>query len=261
MVKELILSVTRRSFFNRMTVAFAPFAGLSFAPGHSKASIRKVSQDELTSAIADHAAWLDAEGQGRRAVFNNCDLSGLDFGSHVDSLISLRGADFSGSDMTGVTGRDVGFLRASLHGAILSWSRFERVTFSYASLRRAKCDNIVWGWDQDGLRQPAQVEPGYASDFQHTDAGMAEFTRAKIRGFFWESCFTGAKLTEADFSYSYFCGEGFSETTFHAAELTSAKFRCTKLSHVKFSCANCTETDFENADIGPRVRFDQPSSS
>ncbi len=84
---------------------------------------------------------------------------------------------------------------------------------------------------------------------------MADFTQAKIRGFFWESCFTGARLTGADLSYSHFCGVGFSETTFHAAELTSAKFRYTKLSHVKFSRANCTETDFANADIGPRVRF------
>lgn len=255
------MSVTRRSFFNNMTTAVASFTGFGFAPGHSKASTRKVSQDELTNAIADHAAWLEDGEQGQRAVFSNCDLSGLDFGSDVDSLINLRGADFSGSDMTGVTGRDVSFLRAAFHGTILSCSRFEQVIFSYASLRRARCDNVVWGWDHVSLNQPVRVEPGYASDFQHTDAGMADFTQAKIRGFFWESCFTGARLTGADFSYSQFCGVGFSETTFHAAELTSAKFRCTKLSHVKFSRANCAEIDFANADIGPRVRFDRASSS
>src|SRR5258708_18479501 len=101
------MSGTRRSFFYNMTAGVASSIGLGFTSGHSKASIRKVSQDELTSAIADHAAWLEDGEQGRRAVFSNCDLSGLDFGSHVDSLNNLRGADFSGSDMTGVTGRDV----------------------------------------------------------------------------------------------------------------------------------------------------------
>jgi len=253
------MSVTRRGFFNNVTGIAAASIGVVVAPFVSKARPRKVSQDELTNAIAEHSAWLEDAGRGVRAIFNNCDLSGLNFCNQTDSLVNLKGADFSGSSMTGVTGRDVSFLRAALYDARLSSSRFERVTFSHASLRRAKCDNIIWGWDPKSLNDPCRADPKGASGFEHLDAGEADFTRAKLRGFFWESNFVVAKLREADLSYSHFCGAGFSETTFHGADLTSAKFRFAKLSHVKFLHANCAGADFENAEVGYRVRHDKTS--
>lgn len=254
------MDITRRAFFTRVTGVAATSVGGIVAPTPSKARARRVSQDELTTAIAKHQAWTEDESRGCRAVFNHCDLSGLDLGSGAGSPVDLRGSDFSGSDMSGVTGRDVSFFRAAVHDVRLSWSRFESVTFSYASLRRAKCDNIVWGWDPESLNQPCRADPGEASGFQHMDAGQADFTRAKLRGFFWETNFVATNLREADLSYSHFCGTGFSETTFHGADLTSAKFRFAKLSHVKFPCANCAGIDLANAEVGYWVR-PQPISA
>jgi uncharacterized protein YjbI with pentapeptide repeats len=169
--------------------------------------------------------------------------------------VNLRGADFTGADMAGVAGRNVSFLRAFLQDAWLSWSRLEQVSFIHASLRRSRCDNVVWGWDAASERNPGRVDPYDSSGFQYTDAGKADFFRATIRGFFHEARFVAAKLRQADFSYSDFCGTGFSCTAFHAADLSSAKFNFANLSHVNFSSAKCTESDFAGADVGYRTRF------
>lgn len=252
------MDVTRRGFFQRAAGATVISVCATAAPAVLGQRSGKVSQDELTGSIVKHGAWLIDHRKGTRAVFNNCDLSGLDFNSGDGSMVNLRGADFTGADMTCVTGRDVSFLRASLDDARLSWSYFEVVTFSHASLRRSKCDNAVWGWDAASERNPSRVEPSNGSAFQHTDAGRADFSCAKIRGFFHESSFAAAKMIAADLSYSHFCGTGLSQTSFYGANLSSAKFNFANLSHVNFSSANCTETDFINAEVGYRARFAKP---
>jgi uncharacterized protein YjbI with pentapeptide repeats len=254
-----MMDVSRRGFFQRASGATVISICAIAAPAVLGQRPQKVSQDELTEAVINHRAWLEDQGKGRRAVFNNRDLSGLNFTSGDGSMVNLRGADFTGSDMTGITGKDVSFLRASLHDARLSWSRFELVTFSNASLRRSKCDNVVWGWDAASQQSPSPVDPANASGFQYTDAGHADFSRAKIRGFFHETSFTAAKLIEADFSYSHFCGNGFSQTSFHGANLSSAKFNFANLSYVNFSSAICTQTDFNNSQVGYRARFAKTS--
>ena len=78
---------------------------------------RKISQAELTAAIERHAVWVDDRDRGTRAAFENCDLTGLDFCSEQGTLVNLRGSDFTGADLTDVTGRDVSFLWASLQNA------------------------------------------------------------------------------------------------------------------------------------------------
>lgn len=249
------MNMTRRGLFTGIAQAAAISVAAAAAPAIVTREHSKVSQDELTASIISHVAWLENPPRGTRANFCGRNLSGLDFSSGSGSLVNLRGADFTGADMTGVTGRNVSFLRASLHDARLSWSRFEQVSFIHASLRRSRCDNVVWGWDAASERNPGRVDPYDSSGFQYTDAGDADFFRATIRGFFHEARFVAAKLRQADFSYSDFCGTGFSCTTFHAADLSSAKFNFANLSHVNFSSAKCTETDFAGADVGYRTRF------
>ena len=154
-----MMDVSRRGFFQRASGATVISIGAMAAPVVLGQRPKKVSQDELSEAIVNHRAWLEDQGKGTRTVFNNRDLSGLHFTSGDGSMVNLRGADFTGSDMTGVTGKDVSFLRASLHDARLSWSHFELVTFSNASLRRSKCDNVVWGWDAASQNSPNPVDP------------------------------------------------------------------------------------------------------
>lgn len=249
------MDLTRRVVFRGIgQVAAISVAAAAAAPAIVKQR-RNVSQDELTASIISHGAWLRNPQEGARANFSYRNLSGLDFNVGATDLVDLSDADFTGADITGVKGAYVSFLRASLHDAQLSWSRFERVSFNHACLRRSKCDNVVWGWAASSGRLPGRADPWESSGFQYTDAGYADFYRATVRGLFHEASFVAAQMREADFSYSEFCGNGFSCTSFHAADLASAKFRFANLSHVNFSSAKCTETDFAGADVGYRTRF------
>jgi uncharacterized protein YjbI with pentapeptide repeats len=203
------MSVTRRTFFNRITAMAAVWTGPVSAPRVLKARRRKISQVELSAAIEQHALWLDDSGRGARAIFNDCDLTGLDFQSKHDMFVDLRGSDFTGADLTGVAGKDVSFLWASLQDARLSWSRLERPTFSYANLWRAECDNVIWGWEASSLTNPRRADPIWSSGFQHTYAGKTNFARATLRGFLNGTRFVGSNLADANLSYSEFSRTGF----------------------------------------------------
>ncbi|MEH2566746.1 pentapeptide repeat-containing protein [Bradyrhizobium sp. AZCC 2289] len=250
------MSVTRRSFFNSTTAAAAAASVDALAmPNILKARHRRISQSELTAAIEQHAVWLEDGNRGKRAVFSDCDLTGLTFHNSSDAFVNLRGSDFTGADLTGVIARDISFLWASLQNARLSWSRLEKLTFSHANLRCAECDNVLWGWDATSLANPGHANPCDGSSFQYTYGGKANFARAAIRGFFHEAHFAGCNFADARLSYSEFCGTGFSASTFYEADLTRTKFNFAKLSHVRFRHANCTYTDFTNAEIGYHVTF------
>lgn len=249
------MSVSRRNVVTFLSGAVAASTNSLATPNVARAHARRVSQGELDGAIARHALWFEDSARGGRAVFSNCDLSGLDLGSAHDTLVNLRGSDFTGSDLTGITGDNLSFLRASLHGARLAWSYLKRPSFSYASLRDAKCDNAVWGWDARSASSPAHATDDEGAVFLHADAGRANFTRATIRGYFVETTFVSATLVAADLSYSRFCGPEFSATSFFRADLTEARFRSAELRNIHFRRAICDGIDFTDVAIGPRVRL------
>jgi uncharacterized protein YjbI with pentapeptide repeats len=243
---------SRRKFLAASSAAVASIGSILFPrPGRSYPS--KVSQDELVSAIEQHAIWLEDCSRGKRAAFAYRDLSGLDFLREQDGLVNLRGSDFTGADLSGVTGNNLSFLRSSLHGANLSWSHLKKPTFSYASLRSAICEGVIWGWDDRHMSNPTRPGPIEGAAFQHTDAGGgANFSRATLRGLFVEANFNGANLTEANFSYSLFYGVGRLETSFFAAELLRTKFNFADIKAARFRKAILTDVDFANADIDDR---------
>ncbi|MFC7699464.1 pentapeptide repeat-containing protein [Bradyrhizobium sp. GCM10028915] len=251
------MSLTRRAVFEGIGQVAAMSVAAAAAPAIVEKPSANVSQDELTASIISHSAWLRNPQEGARANFSYRDLSGLDFNVGSTALVDLSDADLTGADLTGVKGANVSFLRASLHDARLSWSLFEQVSFNHACLRRSKCDNVTWGWAASSNRKPGRADPHESSGFQYMDASYADFYRATVRGLFHEAKFVAAQMSEADFSYSEFCGTGFSITSFHAADLAAARFRFANLSYVNFSSAKCTETDFTGADVGYRTRFSE----
>jgi hypothetical protein len=169
------MNMTRRRFFKGIGQAAAISVAAAAAPAIVSKQ-RKVLQDELRAAIISHGSWLEDSQQGTRANFCDRNLSGLDFSSGSEVLVNLRDADFTGADMTGVTGTNVSFLRASLHDAQLSWSRFEQVSFDHASLRRSNCDNVVWGWGASSMRNAVCVDPYESSGFIFTERRSAVFS-------------------------------------------------------------------------------------
>lgn len=138
------MKLARRAFLGLLAVAAKPRASLS-SPAVSQNHLKRVTQSELDDAIELHSRWLNGDAHGRRAVFSNRDLSGLDFGRSRSELVVLRGADFTEADLTGIQGNEVNFHCASLQGARLSYSNLIAPIFSGATLRRAECKSVVWG--------------------------------------------------------------------------------------------------------------------
>ncbi|MGH6779885.1 MAG: pentapeptide repeat-containing protein [Bradyrhizobium sp.] len=250
------MTINRRTLLlGTAASSVAPFGVAISAPVVLKGRLRRVSQGELSGAIEAHAIWFADNSLGRRAMFADCDLSDLDFHQEQTALVNLRGSDFTGSDLTGIRGDNVSFLRSSLHGARLSWSQLKRPCFSYASLRSAACDHVVWGWNDWPVSNPSRAAPEDGGVFFHTDAAKSNFSQCSIRGMFVEATFIGANLAEADLSYSTFPGQRHYETSFYGANLSRAKFRSAVIAAARFCKATCDGANLTDAEIGCWVKF------
>jgi uncharacterized protein YjbI with pentapeptide repeats len=250
-----MMEINRRTLVLRTAVSAAATSAGAICTPHVLQRRRRVSQSELTAALKEHLIWLDDSSRGRRAMFANCDLGGLDFHCMQDELVNLRASDFTDADLTGITGNNLSFLRSSLHGAQLSWSHLKRPTFSYASLRGATCDNAVWGWNDRLMSNPARAQPDEGGVFFHVDAAKSNFVRASLRGIFVEASFNSAKLMEANMSYSVFYGQRYHETSFFMADLSHAKFKFAAIAAARFKDATCDGIVFADAEIGDWVTF------
>ncbi|MHC2367424.1 uncharacterized protein YjbI with pentapeptide repeats [Bradyrhizobium diazoefficiens] len=211
----------------------------------------RVTQSGLASAIDQHFQWLTNGTEGARAVFANCDLSGLDFLCDQPGIVDLRGADFTDADLSGIRGNELSFHHASLQGARMTSSLLSAPVFSGATLRRALCDQVVWGW-------PAARQTGdaFADDFSpaatfiNTDLDLADFKQARVRGYFCGVQFTHASLVDTDLSCSRFDGHAvYCPNSFAGSHLIRTKFGNTTVNATRFRFAiNCA--DFSRAAIG-----------
>jgi hypothetical protein len=149
-------TLARRRFLQQLCgfVGLAPSTGGICSPAVLKRHKRRISQRELEDAAVQHAAWLNDASRGARAVFSDCDLSGLDLLSHEPEIIDLRGSDFTAADLSGASANQISFHRASLQSARLSWSQLKLPIFCGATLRRALCNDVVWGWPSPFVLTP-----------------------------------------------------------------------------------------------------------
>ncbi|RXH24114.1 hypothetical protein XH99_28925 [Bradyrhizobium nanningense] len=212
----------------------------------------RVTQSGLAEAIDLHFRWLTNETEGARAVLANCDLSGLDFLSDQPGTVDLRGADFTGADLSGIRGNELSFHHASLQGARMTSSFLSAPVFSGATLRRALCNHVVWGWP--AARQTGDVS---ADDFSptatfiNTDLDLADFKQARVRGNFCGAQFTHASLVDADLSCSRFDGDAiYCPNSFAGSRLIRTKFGNTTVNATRFRFA-FDRADFSGATIGP----------
>jgi hypothetical protein len=67
------------------TALLSVVAGAIQSPAVATAQKRRVKQGELNGAIQSHALWLVDMSKGKRAVFNECDLSGRRIASSICS--------------------------------------------------------------------------------------------------------------------------------------------------------------------------------
>jgi uncharacterized protein YjbI with pentapeptide repeats len=229
------------------TVCIAPYS-------KTYSNQRRVSQSELSDAIEHHTYWLEGRPGGKRAVFSNCDLSNLDFHSSQTESVNLSGSDFTEANLIGIVGTEVNFSRASLQQCNMSRSELHSPVFSGATLRRAICADVEWGWPSRACTAPYDAGVQNMASFMNTDLSYVTLTDSRIRGYFWGSTFHDSTLEGTDFSWSYFSGKrDLVETSFSGANLKRTMFRNVRIEAARFKRARFEGTDFSYAEIDPTV--------
>ena len=87
----------------------------------------KLSQKEVTAAIARHEMLYSGRMGGARAVFAFCDLSGLD----------LSGRNLADADFTGALLEECNLVGTRLDSASFFGADLRRANLTHASMRRA----------------------------------------------------------------------------------------------------------------------------
>ena len=91
------------------------------------AGFAKLTQNEVSAAVARHEMLYSGRLGGARAAFAFCDLSGLD----------LAGHDLSDADFTGAVLEEANFSGARLDSASFFGADLRRANLSNAQMRRA----------------------------------------------------------------------------------------------------------------------------
>jgi uncharacterized protein YjbI with pentapeptide repeats len=253
-------TLARRGFLQQLSgfVSLAPSASGICSPAVSKMHKRRISQRELEDAVELHAIWLEDDCRGARAVFSDCDLSGLDFFSSQVAMINLRGSDFTAADLSGIAANEISFHRASLQSARLSWSRLKLPIFSDATLRRSVCNNVVWGWPSSSASTPPPSIDGWSprATFINTDLSFSDFSEARVMGYFSGTRFSSALLHNTDFSHSDLAGVQYvCENSFAGSNLARTKFHHASIEGTNFRFSKLTDPDFSFARIGTRCTW------
>jgi uncharacterized protein YjbI with pentapeptide repeats len=248
-------TLARRGFLQQLGgfVGLVPSASGIYGPVVPKGHKRRISQRDLEDAAVQHAVWLSDDSRGARAVFSDCDLSGLDFLSHEPGIIDLRGSDFTAADLSGTTANQISFHRASLQSARLSWSRLKLPIFCNASLRRAVCNNVAWGWPSPSISIPPPSIDGWSprASFINTDLSFSDFNDARVMGYFSGTRFSSASLRNTDLSHSDFAGVKYvCENSFAGSDLVQTKFLHALIEDTNFRFSNLNDPDFSFARIG-----------
>lgn len=238
----------------RTLIAAAGFLGVDFwiaSPVVARQHGRRVTQSVLSDAIAQHVRWIADAADGARLVFAGCDLSGLDFSSATNGIVDLRGADLTNADLSGITGNEVSFHHASLQDARLTSSMLVAPVFSGATLRRAHCDQVIWGWPRESQCANASSDDASpAATFINTDLDGTGFKGARVRGYFCGAQFTNASLVEADLRFSRFDGHPtYCPNSFSGSRLVRTKFENACISATRFRFAEFSGADVAGAKI------------
>lgn len=174
--------------------------------GREDQPLRKISDDELQTILAEHKKWLETKGgKGQKARFTRMDLEGVllekaDLRRALFTEVNLRFAIFSGANLSEaqmfrVDLREADFAEANLQGA-----RLHHVDLRKARLRETNLSNAT---------------------LSHCKFGGADLSRADLSGAEIRNVtgFAKAKLNDSNFEGA----TGLKGTEFARADITGAK--------------------------------------
>ena len=221
------MKITRR----KIVSAFVYGATATMAsPAISSTRRRRVSQIELDDALIAHALWCRDMSHGKRAVFSECDLSGLllscddlDDGGRVD----LCGADFTQADMRGIVGEgQILFKGACFQGANLSESNLGRPIFANSNLRNIDCSRAKWGRFEEEELAPGYRKKCPTATFANCWLGYSTFDDARICATFDNTSLHNGSLKHTDLSHSvFYAQDDLHLISFAGCDLQNASFQ------------------------------------
>lgn len=185
---------------------------------------KRITQAALQRLGKLHVDWVVGRPTGKRAMLEDCDLSGLDL-SHMNFSDGI----FMSCRFEDCEGRGVKFT-----GAILRSSAFDRADLTNADFQRSDLRSASF---QDAIMAGASLgRSDMRRDAYSDDA----------------SSFKGAVLTRANFTDSKMKGADLSgaimqETNLSNADLRGASFRSAELAGVVLAGATVIDSDFSGA--------------
>jgi uncharacterized protein YjbI with pentapeptide repeats len=220
---------------------------------HSNLANSKLAEADLSNA--DLSGSILQKSDARDADFTAANLTGVDLSGALLENALLEKARMQKSILTNVQAKGAFFSEANLTGATCINGIFDEADFSRANLNHADF--------QGASLKEASVEgaEGNHINLDNTDISRLrasegiKFRNATLRkvtgaGSIW----TGADLTEADFSLSDLPGADFSSSTLKkanlfAADMKGAKFRRAKMQQARCISMNLFQGSLEKADL------------
>lgn len=200
---------------------------------------KQIEKAEFDKIMADHKAWLANKKQGKRASFEDIDLSEMDLSGVDLSYANLRGANLLKTKLVGADLTCTDFKGAFLHNADLSKAILEEADFTGANLNMAILNECK------GNRTSFL----YASMW---DCKLLNATLTKSFFFLSETCdcdFTGANLEGAIFDYT-----DMDNAVFAGANLRNATFAFVNRAYWSdFRGADMTGTDLTGTHLDTRL--------
>ena len=157
--------------------------------------MKKLTKEEITSIISEHALWLKSEKkQGKCAVFSDCIISDFDF-----RFVNLSYANFYGTKFI-----KTNFISSSFNDANFQDAYFNQVNIKNVEMNEANLVNI-------SLRYTI---------LNHSDFSKANLSYADLRG----TTMCNVDLSHADLHNSDICDVDFRGVSLAGANLQNVIF-------------------------------------
>ncbi|MCP3874463.1 MAG: DUF2169 domain-containing protein [Desulfobacteraceae bacterium] len=234
----------------------------------------KYSESLLSQTILSGSTIARANLKGSNlsdADLSHADLSESDLSNADLTNANLYGANLSGTNLKdaiftnanleeanlkGAAAQNADFSKANLKNAVLVKGAFEEAEFSKADLSFSDFTNAVLSEASvRGARGTGMcMDKANLTEMRASDGCIFENCSFKM-AIAPDSIWTGAVLTESDFSFCELKGSDFSKTTlnkanFQAAECSSSRFGNASIKEAMFVQTNLFEANLEKTDLG-----------
>src|ERR1700743_679663 len=223
-------------------------------------SFSKLTQKEVTAAVARHEMLYAGRIGGARAVYAFCDLSGLDLSGRNLADADFTGAVLEEANLAGTRMDSASFFGADLRRANLAGASLRRADLRGACLRGANLigadlyeadlrEGVIAEKDKYGNLRVMQHDIG-PSEMPGAMLNSANLERAKMTGSiaiqadFTDAMMRGCRLARANLRQANFGGANLENADLSGSDLSGANLSGAVLIGAKLTMAQTKDADF-----------------